>query len=131
MMKTQTLLGEAHDTDYTIDFDKGQTCFVRGVDDRRSEQSCEGDFTGPTWPEVDIATSLRRDAPNDETLLMICDSFCGAHQPLFQASFATVHVVHWKELRGQNLANFLAEVGADFVDFQLVERALLEVRFNI
>jgi alginate O-acetyltransferase complex protein AlgJ len=129
LLKMQEMLGPDHDADYRIRFDTPpRTCLAPVA----SEGGEEGECT-PVSKNVsvthdgDVQVSRTSNAPNLQTVLLLCDSFCTASSRLFDASFRTVYRVHWKYTDAQLLETLLATLQPDIAILQVVERDLLQL----
>lgn len=127
-LKVGPLLSVNHEKDYTLEYDVNSFCV--------GKLHLNADTADPCKAQKDLSVSARPNdaffrkshvdgAPNEETVVMICDSFCRAHSGLFNASFQTVYRIHWFQLEGEILKDSLARLQPDIVIFQLVERNLL------
>jgi hypothetical protein len=127
LLKMQSNYSDEHETNYWISLEtRPETCIAR--------VSLVAQDVGACVPGRDDDVSVRESAirqahtpgaPNSQTVLMLCDSFCHATSPLFDATFETVYRVHWKFLDGDALRRFVADVQPDIVILQMVERSAL------
>lgn len=70
-------------------------------------------------------------APNPQTVLMLCDSFCVAASPLFNANFQTVYRVDWSQMKGELLRSTIERLQPDIVVLHMIERHLWEPDFGL
>lgn len=131
-LKIADLLGAEHEVDFTYGIKEKVTC-LKNTDLNTGETT---DCVQPDTSFVSVMTpglwtTHTPNAPNEQTVLMLCDSFCSAHSTLFNTSFQTVHRAHWKKLRGQQLRNYIADLAPDMVLVQIVERDLLSPLIGI
>ena len=128
-LKVQPFLGENHEKDYTLEYETNTFCV--------GKLHLNAEIAEPCKPQDSLAIGVHHyepffnksqvdGAPNDETVVMICDSFCVAHSGLFNASFKTVYRIHWRQLQGGFLKEGLARLQPDIVIFQILERNILE-----
>ncbi len=127
LLKMQGMFGQDHDTDYRIIVTpRPQTC-VATISLISGEVSKCAESDGDEVSVMDKSMKVTRtaNAPNDQTVLMLCDSFCTSASTLFSASFGTVYRVHWKFLDRKMLSRFLETLRPDVVLLQMVERDML------
>ncbi|MCY4179944.1 MAG: hypothetical protein OXC60_15945 [Litoreibacter sp.] len=133
MLKADGVLGAQHEVDQDVRFEQGSICAVAKPLSSPEMLRCDPSAATATasFQNRVMESSYAPDAPNAQRLLLICDSFCEAHRALYQASFAEVHLVHWKTLVEFDFGTQLERVSPDIVVFQLVERALLLPQFKM
>lgn len=127
LLKMRQMFGQDHDRDYRIELTtRPVTCLatVNMLSGEVDECAPSGDGEVSVMDET---TKLTRtaNAPNDQTVLMLCDSFCTSSSSLFNATFTTVYRVHWKYLDDRMLSRLLGTLAPDLVILQMVERGIL------
>jgi len=129
LLKMQGLYRPGHEVDYRIDLRAPQaTCAAKISLLSGDEGPCE-DIAGGETSVMDKALRVTRTpaAPSARTVLMLCDSFCAASSPLFNASFAEIWHVHWKFIDDRALQRYLRALAPDIVILQMVERDALSL----
>ncbi|MFD0858673.1 alginate O-acetyltransferase AlgX-related protein [Roseovarius aquimarinus] len=129
LLKMGGFYPEDAETDYLIDFaEPPGTCTVDIGLVSGKESAC---LPAP-YPEQSVMEKVMRaartpQAPNPQTVLMLCDSFCSVSSPLFNASFEEVYRVHWKFIDDAALERHLARIAPNIVILQMVERDALSL----
>lgn len=133
LLKMQDMFGPAHETDYDISFAEPLKMCLSTISLISGDESeCEATSNGDVSVEDrSIKVTRTENAPNDQTLLMLCDSFCAASSSLFNASFKTVYRVHWNYLDDAALNRNLETLAPDIVVLQVVERDVLAVSLGL
>lgn len=130
ILKVDEFLRSDSELDYSLTFDEKVTCSGRIQYSGDLNSSCNlPNIKNGDTPGFDVTVSPS--SPNLETVLMICDSFCGANFSLFSNTFRTVYPAHWQELLEQNFSVQIDRLQPDIVIFQLVERNLFDPKFNL
>ncbi len=127
MLKMQELFGQDYDSDYRITvIPSPETCVATISVISGEANECVPSVNGEV-SVIDKAMKVTRtaNAPNDQTVLMLCDSFCTASSAMFTASFSTVYHVHWQFLDSETLSQYLETLAPDIVILQMVERNML------
>lgn len=123
LLKMQDIYAADAETDYTIEFETPLNACIAEIN---ALSGAEGPCVPTTSGEVSAGRSVQvtrtAGAPNPQTLLMLCDSFCHAASSLFTASFTTAYHAHWKHLDDAALGRHLAAFAPDLVILQMVER---------
>ncbi|MEI4262924.1 alginate O-acetyltransferase AlgX-related protein [Roseovarius sp. D0-M9] len=129
LLKMQALYPPDTETDYRITLRAAPvTCAAEIGLLSGNEGPCEPVQTD----ELSVMDKVLRvtrtaDAPNPQTVLMLCDSFCTASSALFNASFTEVYRVHWKFIDDRALERYLGTLAPDIVILQMVERDALSL----
>jgi alginate O-acetyltransferase complex protein AlgJ len=128
-LKVRPFLGPNHEKDYAPVYHTNSFCIGQWHLNAETAEPCK--------EEDSLAVDVRGNdrflirsqvdgAPNEETVVMICDSFCWANSELFNASFQTVYRIHRAQFQGELLKEWLSRIQPNIVVFQIVERAILE-----
>ncbi|WP_324751888.1 alginate O-acetyltransferase AlgX-related protein [Roseovarius sp. Pro17] len=128
LLKMQEFYDADHEVNYRISLAKpGESCVAQIGLVSGEAGECVADGAGGDVSVMQRAIKLTRTpgAPNPQTVLMLCDSFCTASSPLFNASFAELYRVHWKFLEGAALRRYIGAIRPDIVIQQMVERDAL------
>lgn len=129
LLKMQALYPADSDTDYRIDFAASpEICAAKIGLVSGEEGPCEPHGTAEiSAMQKVMRVSRNAAAPNPETVLMLCDSFCTASSALFNASFAELYRVHWKFIDDAALERYLERLAPGIVILQMVERDSLSL----
>ncbi len=123
LLKMQDLYAADFETDYTIQFETPLNSCIAEINVLSGvEGACVPTASGEVSAGRSVQVTRTAGAPNEQTLLMLCDSFCHAGSSLFTASFTTVYHAHWKHLDDTALERHLAAFAPDIVILQMVER---------
>lgn len=76
------------------------------------------------FPNNEPSYIINKNANNDQTLLLLADSFSGANSQLYNSTFSKIFRWHIKKINGKNLANFTLKQKPNIVIYQIVERGL-------
>lgn len=134
LLKTDQFLSLDHELDYDVRFDETTICL--GEKDLKFETRVNCVPHGnmkiqELGRDETVYFTQAIEAPNPQTVLMLCDSFCASASALFNATFKSVHSVHWELLRGQNLQEYLDLLAPDIVILQIVERKILSGSYGL
>jgi alginate O-acetyltransferase complex protein AlgJ len=127
LLKVKELLSKGHDESFALDYDGSAICESRIDLNFRVRSACERQKNAVVdVPRGDAFFQMTKaeNAPNSQTVLMLCDSFCTAHSELFNASFKTVYRIHWSQVLGAHLQETLERLKPDIVIYQAVERTV-------
>ena len=127
LLKVDKLLKLEQETEFAFEIDESTVCEGRVGLTAGVLTVCEPQMNA----EVDVPkgntyfkVTRAANAPNAQTVLMLCDSFCTAHSELFNASFKTVYRIHWAQVLGTRMTETLERLKPDIVIYQTVERAV-------
>ncbi len=127
LLKMRQMFGVDHDNDYRIDLTiRPETCAatISMISGETSECAPSGKDEVSVMDKT-MKLTRTTNAPNDQTVLMLCDSFCTSSSSLFNATFKTVYRVHWKFLDRKKLSHYIETLAPDIVILQMVERDML------
>ncbi len=127
LLKMREMFGQDHEADYRIELTmRPDTCVatISMISGETSECAPSGnDEVSVMDKSMKVTRTIN--APNDQTVLMLCDSFCTRSSSLFNATFRTVYRVHWKFLDRKTLSRHIETLAPDIVILQMVERDML------
>ncbi|MFX0546378.1 alginate O-acetyltransferase AlgX-related protein [Roseovarius sp. S1116L3] len=129
LLKMQNLYPPKIEQDYRIDLStKPATCVAEISLISGDETACAPVQNGGlTLMDKVMRVTRAPDAPNPQTVLMLCDSFCIAPSTLYNASFAEAYYIHWKFIDDRALGRYLQRLSPDIVILQMVERDSLSL----
>ncbi|MFX0543027.1 alginate O-acetyltransferase AlgX-related protein [Roseovarius sp. S4756] len=129
LLKMQDLYPPKVEQDYRIGLSAPPaTCAAQISLISGDETACAPVQNGGLIPMDKVLRVTRTpDAPNPQTVLMLCDSFCIAPSALYNASFAQVYYIHWKFIDDRALGRYLQRLAPDIVILQMVERDSLSL----
>jgi alginate O-acetyltransferase complex protein AlgJ len=127
LLKLGNLLSPEHETEFAFDYEASALCesridLISGVASACDPQK-NAVIDVPRGNAFFRMTRAEK-APNAQTVLMLCDSFCTAHSELFNASFKAVYRIHWSQVLGARMAETLERFKPDIVIYQTVERVV-------
>jgi hypothetical protein len=126
LLKLQEFLPREYEKTYDVEFPQSSICFGKNnLQFELLEKCTQSDNKRIFAKRTSVTFTRASAAPNPQTVLMLCDSFCTSASNLFSASFQDVHRTHWSSLRGEILKNYLDRLKPDLVILQMVERNIL------
>ncbi len=124
-LKLQKSLFNISENDYTFNF-KNKLCYGNIHQNSFKLDKCEIIKNLTIFPSNEPSYIINKDADNNQTLLLLADSFSGANSQLYNSTFNKIFRWHVKKINGKNLANFIQKKKPNIVIYQIVERGLYD-----
>ncbi|WP_323007064.1 alginate O-acetyltransferase AlgX-related protein [Pseudorhodobacter sp.] len=132
LLKITSSFDAEHEADSNYDFGASSICQGQINTATDEQTSCEPTHFGDIWVNSSALIVTRvPDAPNPQSVLALCDSFCTATSSLLNASFQTVYRIPWANLSETELRDEIKRLSPDIVMLQVVERLLLSPQIGL